>query len=200
VISPFPGATPCKPGSAALPFFGIKPEIIRDNPDQTALDEDGWLVINRPWPGLMRRFYGAPDRFKSIHFSKFPGTYATGDRAITDADGYFWMMDRSDENIATPKHSPDTAEAEIMPISQPFFAEAAGAACLKTVDQLIQERLPFTVYRTNGEQRTENVTFMTLKMDAKRRDDLISAHRNQRCVQAAYRETPPRNPTVTSRA
>ena len=200
VISPFPGATPCKPGSAALPFFGIKPEIIRDNPDQTALDEDGWLVINRPWPGLMRRFYGAPDRFKSIHFSKFPGTYATGDRAITDADGYFWMMDRNDEDIATPRHSPDTAEAEITPISQPFFAEAAGAACLKIVDQPTQERLPFTVDRINGEQRTENVTFMTLKMDAMRRDDLISAHRNQRRAQAAYRETPPRNPTVTSRA
>ncbi|MEI6262407.1 MAG: acetate--CoA ligase [Deltaproteobacteria bacterium] len=193
VISPFPGATPCKPGSAALPFFGIKPEIIRDNPDQTALDEDGWLIISRPWPGLMRRFYGAPDRFKSIHFSKFPGTYATGDRAITDVDGYFWMMDRNDEGIA--KRSPDTAEAEIMPISQPFFAEASGAACLKTVDCL-----PFTVCRINGEQRTENVTFMTLKMDAMRRDDLISAHRNQRRIQTAYRETPPRNPTVTARA
>ena len=141
----------------------------------------------------MRRFYGAPDRFKSIHFSKFPGTYATGDRAITDVDGYFWMMDRNDEGIA--KRSPDTAEAEIMPISQPFFAEASGEACLKTVDCL-----PFTVCRINGEQRTENVTFMTLKMDAMRRDDLISAHRNQRRIQTAYRETPPRNPTVTARA
>ena len=181
VISPFPGATPCKPGSAALPFFGIKPEIIRDNPDQTALDEDGWLVISRPWPGLMRRFYGTPDRFKNIHFSKFPGTYATGDRAITDADGYFWMMDRNDEGIATP-------------------TEAAGAECVKTVDRPTQERLPFTVYRINEERETENVTFMTLKMDAMRRDDLISAHRNQRRVQAAYSETPPRNPTITSQA
>ena len=130
----------------------------------------------------MRRFYGAPDRFKSIHFSKFPGTYATGDRAITDADGYFWMMDRNDEGIATPKRSPDTAEAEIMPISQPFFAEAAGAA----------------MACPGGGQ--DIYTFMTLKMDAIRRDDLISAHRNQRRVQAAYRDTSPRNPTVTSRA
>ncbi|MFH0997167.1 MAG: acetate--CoA ligase [Pseudomonadota bacterium] len=182
VISPFPGATPCKPGSAALPFFGIKPEIIRDNPDQTALDEDGRLVVNRPWPGLMRGFYGAPDRFKSIHFSTFPGTYDTGERAITDADGYFWMMDRDDEGISTPKHSPDISEAEIPPVSQPFFVEAAGAA----------------MACPGGGQEIH--TFMTLKMDTIGRDDLISTHRNQRRARAAYRETSPRNPTVTSRA
>ena len=182
VISPFPGATPCKPGSAALPFFGIEPEIFRDNPDQTSPDEDGWLVISRPWPGLMRRFYNRPDRFKKIRFSKFPGTYATKERARTDLDGYYWVMDRNDAAIAAPKHGPVTAEARNLPISQPFFLEAAGAAMASP----------------GGGQHIH--TFMTLKMDTLGRNDLISALRNQRSAQAAYRDTASRSPTVTSRA
>ncbi|MBI5591029.1 MAG: acetate--CoA ligase [Deltaproteobacteria bacterium] len=182
VISPFPGATPCKPGAAALPFFGIEPEIIRDNPGQTALDEDGRLVINRPWPGLMRSIYGAPGRFKKIHFSNSPWTYATGHRAKIDTDGYFWMTDRNDVDMATPKHGPGTAEADVFPISQPFFVEAVDAA----------------MGSPGGEKDIR--TFMTLKMDTLKRDDLISAFRNQRRAQAAYRETSPHNPTVTSRA
>ncbi len=182
VISPFPGVTPCKPGSVALPFFGIEPEILQGDPDQTALDQDGWLVFNRPWPGLMRGIYGAPDRFKKTHFSKFPGTYATGDRAKTDADGYFRIRGRNDEGLAFPKPGAGAADAEIPPISQPFFVEVADAA----------------MAGPGGEQNIH--AFMTLKMDALKRDDLISTLRNQRRVQAAYREMSPRGPTVTYRA
>ena len=182
VFSPIPGATPCKPGSAALPFFGIDPKIIRDNPDRTTLNADGWLVITRPWPGLMRNIYSAPGRFKKIHFSKYPGVYATGYRAKTDADGYFWMIDSDDDKIATPKLSQDIDQAEILPISQPFFVEAVGAG----------------LARPGGGQDIQ--TFMTLKIDTLQRNDLISTLRNQRLAQAGYRETALRKPTVTYRA
>ena len=180
VISPIPGATPCKPGSAALPFFGIDPEIIRNNPDRTALDADGWLVINRPWPGLMRSIYGDPGRYRKIYFSKFPSAYNTGDRAKTDADGYFWMMDRSDGDGAA--QSQNINEAKTPPLSQPFFVDVVGPA----------------IAHSGAGQDIH--TFMTLKMDTIKRTDLLSTLRNQRLAQAGYRDTSPQKPTVISRA
>ena len=125
VISPLPAATPCKPGSATLPFFGIQPEIIRSGLDQTTLDEGGWLVIKKPWPGLMRRVYGDSERFKKTYFAKFPGVYTTGDGAKTDEDGYFWILGRIDDVINVSGHRLGTAELESALVSYDSVVEAA---------------------------------------------------------------------------
>ena len=125
VISPLPAATPCKPGSATLPFFGIQPEIIRSGLDQTTLDEGGWLVIKKPWPGLMRRVYGDSERFKKTYFAKFPGVYTTGDGAKMDEDGYFWILGRIDDVINVSGHRLGTAELESALVSHDSVVEAA---------------------------------------------------------------------------
>jgi acetyl-CoA synthetase len=125
VISPLPGATPCKPGSATLPLFGINLEIKKNSEDPAELGEGGWLVIKRPWPGLMRRVYGDTERFKKTYFSDFPGVYTTGDGAHIDEDGYFWILGRIDDVINVSGHRLGTAEIESALVSHPAVAEAA---------------------------------------------------------------------------
>jgi acetyl-CoA synthetase len=124
IISPLPGATPCKPGSATLPLFGIDPEIRKKNDAPPELDEGGWLVIRKPWPGLMRRVYGDSERFKKTYFSEFPGVYTTGDGARLDEDGYFWILGRIDDVINVSGHRLGTAEIESAFVSHPAVAEA----------------------------------------------------------------------------
>jgi acetyl-CoA synthetase len=125
VISPIPGATPCKPGSATLPLFGIEPEVIRNTPG-AGDDEGGWLVIKKPWPGLMRRVYGDPSRFKKTYFVRFPGVYTTGDGAVVDDDGYYWIMGRIDDVINVSGHRLGTAELESALVSHDSVVEAAA--------------------------------------------------------------------------
>ena len=126
LITPLPGATPIKPGSATLPFFGVQPAILRE--DGSVVDganEGGYLVINKPWPGLMRRVYGDAERFKNTYFVRFPGVYNTGDGARTDEDGYFWLMGRIDDVINVSGHRIGTAEVESALVSHEKVAEAA---------------------------------------------------------------------------
>jgi acetyl-CoA synthetase len=125
LLTPFPGATPLKPGSATLPFPGIVPEIIREDGSVTDANEGGYLTIKRPWPGLMRRVYGEPERFKSTYFVKFPGVYTTGDGARIDNDGYYWLMGRIDDVINVSGHRIGTAEVESALVSHDDVAEAA---------------------------------------------------------------------------
>ncbi len=181
VISPLPGAVPCKPGCAALPFFGIQPEIIRNHPDRMAGNEGGWLVIKKPWPGLMRRVYGNPGRFKKNCFTQFPGMYATGDAARTDDDGYFWMTGRNDDVINTPEHGLETAESE---------HALSHASVAKTA-----------VTGMPSESHLQDIhTFMTLKVDALKRDDLIAALKNPQRAQILYHQNETRSPTFTYQA
>lgn len=125
LITPLPGATPLKPGSAARPYFGIKPELI-DN-DRKKLDgaSSGNLCIKQPWPGLMRKVYGDPDRFYSTYFIQYPGYYFTGDGAKRDEDGYFWITGRVDDIINVSGHRMGTAEVESALVSHLKVAEAA---------------------------------------------------------------------------
>ncbi|MEW6368134.1 MAG: acetate--CoA ligase [Acidobacteriota bacterium] len=125
LISPMPGATATKPGSATFPFFGIQPAVIRENMSDAPRDEGGWLVIRRPWPGLMRRVYGDPERFKKTYFAQFPGVYTTGDGARVDEDGYFWLLGRIDDVINVSGHRLGTAEVESALVSHHAVAEAA---------------------------------------------------------------------------
>jgi acetyl-CoA synthetase len=125
VLTPFPGATPIKPGSATMPFFGIDPAIIREDGSPCDVNEGGYLVIKKPWPGLMRSVYGDAARFKKTYFERFPGVYTTGDGARKDEDGYYWLMGRIDDVIKVSGHRIGTAEVESAFVSHPKVAEAA---------------------------------------------------------------------------
>ena len=125
LITPFPGAIPTKPGSAAMPFPGIELAILRDDGSPVDVNEGGCLVIKKPWPGLMRRVYGEPERFKNTYFLQFPGVYTTGDGARQDEDGYYWLMGRLDDVINVSGHRMGTAEVESALVAHPKVTEAA---------------------------------------------------------------------------
>jgi acetyl-CoA synthetase len=125
VISPLPGAVPLKPGSATVPFPGIVPAVLREDGAPARVNEGGYLVIRRPWPGLMRRVWGDPKRFRNSYFLHFPGVYMTGDSARVDGDGYYWLMGRIDDVIKVSGHRIGTAEVESALVSHPSVAEAA---------------------------------------------------------------------------
>ena len=125
LITPLPGAWPTKPGSATLPFPGVVAKVIKEDRSQAAVNEGGYLIIEKPWPGLMRTVYGDPERFKNTYFVQFPGVYTTGDGARVDEDGYFWLMGRIDDVINVSGHRIGTAEVESALVSHPKVAEAA---------------------------------------------------------------------------
>ncbi|MDH3689008.1 MAG: acetate--CoA ligase [Gammaproteobacteria bacterium] len=125
LITPLPGATRLKPGSATLPFFGIVPELL--DPDGKVLEgpASGNLVISRPWPGQMRTVYGDHQRFIDTYFKTYPGYYFTGDGARRDEDGYFWITGRVDDVINVSGHRMGTAEVESALVLHDAVAEAA---------------------------------------------------------------------------
>jgi acetyl-CoA synthetase len=125
LITPLPGATPLKPGSATFPFPGIEPAVLREDGSEADINEGGYLVIKKPWPGLMRTVYGEPERFKKTYFVRFPGVYNTGDGARVDSDGYYWLMGRIDDVINVSGHRLGTAEVESALVSHEKVAEAA---------------------------------------------------------------------------
>ncbi len=125
LISPLPGCVPLKPGSATLPFFGVNPKIIRHDGSEAGVNEGGYLVITRPWPGIMRGVYGDAERFKNTYFVQYPGCYFTADGARRDEDGYFWLMGRVDDVINISGHRLGTAEVESSLVAHPKVAEAA---------------------------------------------------------------------------
>ena len=113
MISPLPGATPTKPGSATFPFFGIEPILLTDDGKEiSGNNENGLLAIKRSWPGQMRTVYGDHQRFKNTYFSQFKGYYFTGDGAFRDEDGYYWITGRVDDVLNVSGHRIGTAEVE----------------------------------------------------------------------------------------
>jgi len=125
LITPLPGATPTKPGSATLPFFGIEPMIVDEKGNELKGAATGTLLLKGAWPGIMRTVYGQPQRFKETYFSMFPGKYFTGDGAKRDEDGYYWITGRIDDVINVSGHRMGTAEVESALVSHPAVAEAA---------------------------------------------------------------------------
>ncbi|MBF0471143.1 MAG: acetate--CoA ligase [Gammaproteobacteria bacterium] len=126
LITPLPGATPLKPGSATRPFFGIEPALV--DAQNGTLQEgvaSGALVMRRPWPGMMRTVYGDHQRFYDTYFSQYPGNYFTGDGARRDEDGYYWITGRMDDVINVSGHRMGTAEVESALVLHPAVAEAA---------------------------------------------------------------------------
>jgi len=127
LISPLPGASTLKPGSASRPFFGVKPLVVNEKGEPVADGEDGALCITQPWPGMMRGMWADPEgsRFKDTYFAMFPGIYFTGDGAMRDVDGDYWLRGRIDDVVNVSGHRLGTAEIEGALITHKAIAEAA---------------------------------------------------------------------------
>ena len=127
LISALPGATTLKPGSATKPFFGIVAKVLKEDGRPAKTNEGGCLVIEKPWPGMLRGTYGDPEnrRIKEVYFSRFPGFYMSGDGARVDEDGDFWLMGRIDDVLNVSGHRLGTAEIESALVSDASVAEAA---------------------------------------------------------------------------
>jgi acetyl-CoA synthetase len=125
MITPTP-AVPLKPGSGTRPFPGVKMDILNEEGKSVAANEEGFLVINSPWPAMMRTIYRDPERYKQQYWSKFPGVYLTGDSARRDEDGYYWVIGRVDDVIKVSGYRLGTAEVESALVSHPAVAEAAA--------------------------------------------------------------------------
>ena len=129
MITPLPGITPTKPGSATLPFFGIIPKVVDEKGNEVPRNSGGKLAIMQPWPSMLRTLWGDDERFKKAYFSEFPGkpgVYFTGDGARQDKDGYFWIVGRIDDVLNVSGHRIGTAEIESALVSHAAVAEAAA--------------------------------------------------------------------------
>ena len=125
LITPLPGATATKPGSATRPFFGIEPVLVDGDNNILEGAVDGNLCIARSWPGQMRTVYGDHQRFIETYFTTFPGRYFSGDGARRDEDGYFWITGRVDDVLNVSGHRMGTAEVESALVAHPKVAESA---------------------------------------------------------------------------
>lgn len=125
LITPLPGCTELKPGSATRPFFGVKPAIVDNEGKELHGECEGNLVIKDSWPGQMRTVYGDHERFEQTYFSTYPGLYFTGDGAKRDADGYYWLTGRVDDVLNISGHRLGTAEIESCLVAHDAVAEAA---------------------------------------------------------------------------
>jgi len=128
VITPLPGATTTKPGSATFPFFGIKPALLTDEGEEITGTGEGYLVFKQPWPGIMRTVFNDHERFETTYFKKFPGYYCTGDGAKRDEDGYLWITGRIDDMVNVSGHLLSTAEVESALVEHDAVAEAASVS------------------------------------------------------------------------
>ena len=125
MISPLPGAVSTKPGSATLPFPGINPEIYTEEGEPADPPSGGFLVVRRPWPGMLRGIWGDKKRFKETYWGNYPNTYFTGDGAHRDTEGYFWIMGRVDDVMNISGHRIGTMEVESALVSHETVAESA---------------------------------------------------------------------------
>ena len=124
LITPLPGLTPLKPGSATFPFPGISADVV-DAHGRSVKEGGGYLVLTKPWPGMLRGIWGNPERYRAAYWARFPGIYLTGDGAKRDRDGYLWLLGRVDDVLNVAGHRLGTAEVESALVSHRTVAEAA---------------------------------------------------------------------------
>jgi len=135
MLSPTPGIEPIplKPGSATFPLPGVDATVVDAEGNETLPGQTGFLIIRKPWPGMLIDIYGDPQRYKESYWSRFPGSYYTGDFAMRDEDGYFWLLGRADEVLKVAGHRIGTAELEDAAVSHPAVTEAAVVGKLDAV-------------------------------------------------------------------
>ncbi|MEK7137224.1 MAG: AMP-binding protein, partial [Patescibacteria group bacterium] len=155
MITPLPGATTLKPGSATFPFPGIDAAIFREDGSEAAPNEGGYVVIRKPWPGMLRTIWGNPERYKETYFGKFgDAIYLSGDGGKRDEDGYFWIMGRLDDVLKVSGHRIGTAEVESALVSYAGVAEAA----VVPVDHKIKGQAIYAfVILKNGVEKTDSL-------------------------------------------
>ena len=129
MITPLPGVTPTKPGSATLPFFGVDADVVDIQGQSVGPNQGGFLVIRKPWPSMLRTLFNDDERYKEAYWSRFKGLYFAGDGARRDEHGYFWVMGRVDDVINVSGHRLSTMEVESALVSHAQVAEAAVVAC-----------------------------------------------------------------------
>ena len=149
MISPLPGATVAKPGSATFPLPAIGAEIVNDDGNAVGIPGGGYLTLTRPWPSMLRGIWGDPDRYRDTYWSRFDGRYFAGDGAKRDADGYFWLLGRVDDIMLVAGHNISTTEVESALVSHPAVAEAAVVG--KTDDTTGQAIASFVILRAGHE-------------------------------------------------
>lgn len=159
LITPLPGITKLKPGSATKPFPGIQADIVDEN-GKTIKEGAGYLVLRNPWPSMLRTIYGDPKRYVDQYWSKFPGLYFTGDGAKRDKDGYFWLLGRVDDVMNVAGHRISTMEVESALVDHHSVAEAA------------------VIGRHDEIKGQAIVAFTTLKKSARHDDGMIEELRN----------------------
>jgi acetyl-CoA synthetase len=148
LITPLPGITPLKPGSATFPFPGIVADVIDEHGSTVPLGGGGYLVLKRPWPSIARTIWGDPDRYVETYFSKYgPETYVAGDGAKRDEEGYFWLLGRIDDVMNVAGHRLSTYEIESALVDNPKVAEAA---VVSRPDDLVGEAIVAFVTLKSG--------------------------------------------------
>jgi acetyl-CoA synthetase len=125
MITPLPGAVTTKPGSATFPFPGIKANVVDEDGNTVPLGGGGFLVLERPWPAMLRTIYGDDQRYVDVYWSRFPGRYFPGDGCKRDDEGYYWLLGRVDDIMLVAGHNISTTEVESALVSHPAVAEAA---------------------------------------------------------------------------
>ena len=125
LITPLPGVTTTKPGSATKPFPGIEAGVVDDNGRDVGPGGGGYLVLKRPWPAMTRGIFGDDARFRATYWERFPGMYFAGDGARVDEDGDFWLLGRVDDVMNVSGHRISTIEVESALVDHPSVAEAA---------------------------------------------------------------------------
>ncbi len=126
MMSPLPGATPTKPGSCTLPLPGVVPAVVNEKGEKVNANQQGMLLITKPWPGMLRGIWGDDERYKKQYWSTVPHNYLAGDNAFRDEDGYYWIMGRLDDVLNVSGHRLSTTEIESALVSHPCVAEAAA--------------------------------------------------------------------------
>jgi acetyl-CoA synthetase len=153
LITPLPGVTTLKPGSATFPFPGVDADVVDNDGKSVGIPGGGYLVLRKPWPAMLRGIYGDPERYKETYWSRFEGMYFAGDGAKRDEDGYFWLLGRVDDVMNISGHRISTTEVESALVDHQDVAEAAVVG---KVDE------------TTGQQI---VAFVTLKGNVEAADD-----------------------------
>jgi acetyl-CoA synthetase len=125
MITPLPGVTTTKPGSATFPFPGVAADVVDANGESVPFGGGGYLVLKRPWPSMLRGIYGDPERYQQTYWSRFPGMYFAGDGAKRDEDGYLWLLGRVDDVMNVSGHRISTIEVESALVDHKAVAEAA---------------------------------------------------------------------------
>jgi acetyl-CoA synthetase len=155
MISALPGATILKPGSATFPLPGIRAGIVDDTGKSVGVPGGGYLVIERPWPSMLRGIWGDPERYRDTYWSRFDGKYFAGDGAKRDDEGYFWLLGRVDDIMLVSGHNISTTEVESALVDHPSVAEAAVVG--KTDDTTGQAIAAFVILRSGVDPRPELV-------------------------------------------